>query len=69
MTPKALSRIVRLQSALKLVRQGRALTDVALECGFYDQAHLTRDFREIAAMSPGAWQSYAGDLAPLFVAT
>ena len=69
LTPKALSRIVRLQSALKLVREGRALTDVALECGFYDQAHMTRDFREIAAMSPGAWQSHAGDLAPLFVAT
>jgi len=30
---------------------------------------MTRDFREIAAMSPGAWQSHAGDLAPLFVAT
>jgi AraC-like DNA-binding protein len=69
LTPKALSRIVRLQSALKLVRRGRALTDVALECGFYDQAHMTRDFREIAAMSPGAWQSHVGDLAPLFVAT
>ncbi len=69
LTPKTFSRIVRLQSALKRVRQGRALTDVALACGFYDQAHMTRDFREIAAMSPGAWQSHAGDLAPLFVAT
>jgi AraC-like DNA-binding protein len=67
LTPKTFSRIVRLQSALKRVRQGSPLADVALACGFYDQAHMTRDFREIAAMSPGAWQTHAGDLAPLFV--
>jgi hypothetical protein len=28
---------------------------------------MTREFRELASMSPGAWQSHAGDLAPLFV--
>jgi AraC-like DNA-binding protein len=67
LTPKTFSRIVRLQAALRCVRQGSALTDVALACGFYDQAHMTRDFRELASMSPGAWQSHAGDLAPLFV--
>jgi AraC-like DNA-binding protein len=67
LSPKTFSRIVRLQAALRRVRQGRALTDVALACGFYDQSHMTRDFRELASMSPGAWQSHAGDLAPLFV--
>ena len=68
LTPKTFSRIIRLQAALRPVRQGRPLTDVALACGFYDQAHMTREFRELASMSPGAWQSHAGDLAPLFVA-
>ena len=67
LTPKTFSRIVRLQAALRRVRQGSALTEVALACGFYDQAHMTRDFRELASMSPGAWQSHAGDLAALFV--
>jgi AraC-like DNA-binding protein len=67
LTPKTFSRIVRLQAALRRVRQGSPLTDVALACGFYDQAHMTRDFRELASMSPAAWQTYAGDLAPLFV--
>ena len=67
LTPKTFSRIVRLQAALRRVRQGFPLTDVALACGFYDQAHMTRDFRELASMSPGAWQTHAGDLAPLFV--
>jgi AraC-like DNA-binding protein len=67
LTPKTFSRIVRLQGALRRVRQGRSLTEVALASGFYDQAHMTRDFRELASMSPGAWQTHAGDLAPLFV--
>jgi AraC-like DNA-binding protein len=67
LSPKTFSRIVRLQAALRGVRQGQPLTDVALSCGFYDQAHMTRDFRELAAMSPGAWQAHAGDLAPLFI--
>jgi AraC-like DNA-binding protein len=65
--PKTFSRIVRLQAALRGIREGRPLSEVALSCGYYDQAHMTRDFRQLAAMSPGAWQAHAGDLAPLFV--
>jgi len=67
LSPKTLARIVRLQQALRRVREGLPLTEVALACGYYDQAHMTRDFRQLAAMSPGAWQQHAGDLAPLFV--
>ena len=65
--PKTFSRIIRLQAALRGIRDGRPLSEVALACGYYDQAHMTRDFRQLAAMSPGAWQVHGGDLAPLFV--
>jgi AraC-like DNA-binding protein len=67
LAPKTFSRIVRLQGALRRIREGVPLSDVALACGYYDQAHMTRDFRQLAAMSPGVWQHHAGDLAPLFV--
>jgi AraC-like DNA-binding protein len=67
LSPKTFSRIVRLQAALARIRAGQPLADVALGCGFYDQAHMARDFRHLAAMSPTAWQSHAGDLAPLFI--
>ncbi len=67
LSPKIFARIVRLQVALRRIRVGSALTEVALACGYYDQAHMTRDFRHLAAMSPGAWQTHAGELAALFV--
>jgi AraC-like DNA-binding protein len=67
LTPKTFARIIRLQAALRRVRQGRPLNDVALECGFFDQAHMSRDFRELAATSPGAWLNHDGALAKLFV--
>jgi AraC-like DNA-binding protein len=66
-TPKTFARIIRLQTALRHVRDGRPLDDVALACGFFDQAHMSRDFRELAAMSPGAWREHNGGLATLFV--
>lgn len=67
LTPKTFARISRLQLALARVRAGAPLSDVALACGFYDQAHMARDFRQLASMSPRAWQAHAGELAPLFV--
>jgi AraC-like DNA-binding protein len=67
LSPKTFARIARLQAALGRIRDGRPLGEVAAACGFYDQAHMTRDFRQLATMSPGAWQAHAGDLAPLFV--
>ena len=33
-----------------------SLTDVAAECGFCDQSHLTRYFTRMVGVSPGAWR-------------
>jgi AraC-like DNA-binding protein len=57
LAPKAYARIVRFQRAVGLlqkVRDGHTLADVAIECGYYDQSHLTRDFAALAGCAPAA---------------
>jgi len=65
--PKTLARTVRLQAALRRIAEGQTLADVAAACGYYDQPHMTRDFRRLAETSPAAWQQDGGALTPLFV--
>jgi AraC family transcriptional regulator len=45
----------RIEVAKEKLRDGRlALSDVALQCGFFDQSHLTRVFTRAVGVSPGA---------------
>lgn len=56
LSPKAYSRIVRFRRAVGLlggVGHGRTFADVAVECGYYDQSHLTRDVVALAGCAPG----------------
>jgi AraC-like DNA-binding protein len=34
----------------------RPLSEIAVDCGLADQAHLTRLFRKIVGESPAAWR-------------
>jgi AraC-like DNA-binding protein len=54
--PKAYARIARFQRALALAstRAGH-WNDVAVRAGYFDQAHLIADFRDLALVSPGAF--------------
>jgi AraC-like DNA-binding protein len=45
----------RLDRARRLLLQGRSAADVAPEVGFYDQAHLTRHFKRLLGVPPGAF--------------
>lgn len=51
--PKLLSRILRFQQVFRAVDANETSWPlVALECGYYDQAHLIRDFRQFAQQTP-----------------
>lgn len=51
--PKPLARIVRFQQVFRAVDQSNpAWAEVAIECGYYDQAHLIRDFNQFAQQTP-----------------
>ena len=52
MAPKALARLLRFERALQRLRAGADLVDVALDSGYYDQAHFNRDFRAFAGVTP-----------------
>jgi AraC-like DNA-binding protein len=54
--PKEYGRVQRFLHALELMSAGggRSLIDVALDCGYSDQAHFNHEFLEFAGISPGA---------------
>ena len=71
MSPKQLSRVVRLQSALKLMEQKKYsnLTSLAYESGYYDQAHFIKDFKEFTGISPKSFFADNLKLSTLFIGT
>lgn len=55
-TPKALARAFRFDHVVARLAAGeRRLAALALEAGYADQAHLTREFTAMAGCSPTAW--------------
>jgi AraC-like DNA-binding protein len=53
LSPKVMGRVLRFHRALDMLRQGvPGRADVALACGYYDQAHLNREFRTLAGCTP-----------------
>lgn len=53
--PKQAARLVRFKRARDLLARGRSISCVAAETGFADQAHLTREWRNLAGCTPGEW--------------
>jgi AraC-like DNA-binding protein len=54
MTPKAYQRLQRFRRALDRIEDATRVgwAGFAQDCGYYDQAHLNRDFREFSGRSP-----------------
>lgn len=59
LTPKAAGRVIRFQrSHAAMTRPARSgLAQIAIECGYADQAHLTREWRDLAGQTPSAWMA------------
>jgi AraC-like DNA-binding protein len=55
--PKSYHTQVRLARARRLLAEGKSATWVAHECGFADQSHLSRRFKECHGVTPGAFQA------------
>lgn len=67
LSPKEAARVVRFDHARRRIARaattsagaadapGMGLADLAAECGYYDQAHLAREFRSLAGCPPTQW--------------
>lgn len=55
-TPKRLARLVRLKGVAQRLRQGdvTSLAELALSCGYSDQAHMVRDFKGMTGLLPSS---------------
>jgi AraC-like DNA-binding protein len=56
-TPKKLQTVNRINQAIKLLSMPNPLSfvQVAYSCGFYDQTHFIKKFKEITSMTPGSY--------------
>jgi AraC-like DNA-binding protein len=44
---------LRIAHAKKLIRDGNSILETALETGFFDQSHFSRNFKRIVGITPG----------------
>ena len=59
LTPKTVARIMRFGRARRCLRSvpAASLAQTAVTCGYFDQAHLTNDWKQLGGCTPGEWMS------------
>ncbi|MFB8006124.1 helix-turn-helix domain-containing protein [Nocardia sp. NPDC056000] len=57
-SPKDLARIARFERSHAMLRlpEPPGLAEVAIRSGYYDQAHMAREWRELAGLPPSVWR-------------
>jgi AraC-like DNA-binding protein len=55
LAPHAYQIQLRVLQAKRLLAAGRSIAETAAECGFYDQAHLTDQFKRHVGVTPGTY--------------
>jgi AraC-like DNA-binding protein len=55
LSPRSYQTLLRVAHAKRVLREGRSIARAAVECGFYDQSHLTCHFRRVVGLTPGGY--------------
>ncbi len=56
--PKTAARVMRFERSQHLIRQApRRIAEAAAQCGYADQAHLTREWSALAGLPPRRWMA------------
>lgn len=67
MNPKEYARVVRFQKALWMMQNGQQnYAEIADGCGFSDQSHFIRDFKEMSGHTPRTLSKYCIPYSDLF---
>lgn len=63
MSPKKLTKLMRLTAARELLSEDERLScmDITYRCGYYDQAHFNREFKEVIGLTPNEYRHRFGD--------
>jgi AraC-like DNA-binding protein len=56
-TPHSFLTDIRIRAARRRLREGGQPAEIALECGFADQAHFTRHFKARTGLTPGQYRA------------
>ena len=51
-----LKRLRLAKAAAALIQSGHSISEISADCGFSDQAHLTREFKKLFEATPGEWR-------------
>jgi AraC-like DNA-binding protein len=70
LSPKQLSKIIRLQATLKMLlnKKFTSLTALAYENEYYDQAHFIKDFKDLTGFTPKEFYGNSLKMTSLFIA-
>lgn len=61
-SPKRFARVLRFQRAASDILNGAPLADISAASGYFDQAHMIKDFVTFAGTTPGQFATKLGEL-------
>ena len=69
LSPKQLSKMIRLQAAMKMLlnQEITSLTSLAHENDYYDQSHFIKNFRELVGVTPKEFYGNNLKMTSLFI--
>ncbi len=63
-SPKYYLRVVKFQKAIQSIENKKSIcwTEIANDCGYYDQAHFINEFKKFSALNPTEYLSEKGEI-------
>lgn len=66
-SPRFFTKLLRVKHAASLLESSYKLTDIAYECGYFDQPHFIKTFKSITGYTPGEYRKQIEQSLPLAV--